>query len=49
LVPAVELRIENLSLNQQIIEVYSDKYEGFELTLASEYLKKDGVDIHPEI
>ena len=25
-----------------------DKYEGFGPTLASEYLKKDGYDIHPE-
>jgi len=36
------------SNHQKIIDIYLEKYEGFGPTLASEYLKKDGVDIHPE-
>ena len=43
-----ESPIENLSLHQEIIDIYSDKYEGFGPTLASEYLKKDGYEVIPE-
>jgi hypothetical protein len=43
-----EFPIENLSLHQEIIDIYSDKYEGFGPTLASEYLKKDGYEVIPE-
>ena len=36
------------SHHQEIIDIYSDKYEGFGPTLASEYLKKDGYEVIPE-
>jgi hypothetical protein len=36
------------SHHQQIIDIYSNKYEGFGPTLASEYLKKDGYEVIPE-
>ena len=36
------------SHHRQIIDIYSDKYEGFGPTLASEYLKKDGYEVIPE-
>ena len=36
------------SHHQEIIDIYSDKYEGFGPSLASEYLKKDGYQVNHE-